>query len=146
MSLQNTEKQNIKVMLRTTIDNGSETDTFELTAFGTKFSKGNALYLQYTEESENGKTQTTIKYKESETLLMRSGAVKMRQVFSLAEITNGHYESMYGTMAMQTRTKLVSHIWNVEKREGKFLFDYDLFMQGDLLGQYEMVIAYKEEA
>jgi uncharacterized beta-barrel protein YwiB (DUF1934 family) len=146
LDIQNTEKQKVNVILHTKIRNGGETDTFEIVTSGTKFTKGNALYLQYSEESENGIVQTTIKYKEAEALLMRSGSVNMRQVFNLAEITNGHYESQYGTMPMQTRTKLVSHIWNQERREGKFLFDYDLFMQGNLLGQYEMTIAYKEEA
>lgn len=145
MSQQETEKQNVKVMLRTTIKNGTETDTYELITFGTKFNKGNALYLQYTEEDENGKTQTTVKYKEPEALLMRGGAVKMRQVFVPGEAMNGHYESMYGSMPMQTRTQAVRHEWEEEIREGRFVFRYELYMQGDLLGQYEMEIAYREE-
>jgi uncharacterized beta-barrel protein YwiB (DUF1934 family) len=146
LSLLDNVKQNVKVMLRTKINNGTEADTYELITFGTKFTKGTAVYLQYTEEDENGKTQTTIKYKEQEALLMRGGAVNMRQVFSPSVATNGHYESKYGTMPMRTKTKSVSHEWNEEKREGRFVFDYELFMQGSLLGQYEMEIAYKEEA
>ncbi|PLT35903.1 DUF1934 domain-containing protein [Bacillus sp. V5-8f] len=146
MSLQETDKQKVKVMLRTTIRNDGETESYELTTFGTKFSKGNALYLQYTEEDENGKTQTTVKYKDPEALIMRGGAVKMRQVFNPGETLNGHYESMYGSMPIQTKTESISHVWTEEKREGMFVFRYELFMQGDLLGQYEMAIAYKEEA
>ncbi|CAH0345038.1 DUF1934 domain-containing protein [Bacillus sp. CECT 9360] len=144
MTMQNTDKQDVKVKLNTKISNGDETDTYEIVTSGTKFTKGNALYLQYTEEDDNGKTYTTLKFKEADALLMRSGVVKMRQVFSLSEVTNGHYESIYGTMTTQTRTKLISHLWDENKREGKFLFDYELFMQGNLLGQYEMVITYKE--
>ncbi|RFU62364.1 DUF1934 domain-containing protein [Peribacillus glennii] len=146
MSQQETEKQKVKVKLRTTIRNGAETETYEFTTFGMKFTKGNALYLQYTEEDENGKTQTTVKYKEPEALIMRGGAVKMRQVFNPGETMNGHYESRYGSMPMQTKTESVHHVWAEEKHEGMFVFRYELFMQGDLLGQYEMAIAYKEEA
>ena len=37
-----------------------------------------------------------LKHKPNETLLLRSGAFKMRQLFRLQETTNGHYESLYG--------------------------------------------------
>ncbi|MDQ7861500.1 DUF1934 family protein [Peribacillus frigoritolerans] len=43
-------------------------------------------------KNETGQTQTTIKHKPDETILLRNGAIKMRQLFRLQEATNGHYE------------------------------------------------------
>ena len=84
MTLHDIDKHAIKVTLQTKIKHGSETETYELVTFGTKMYKGADLYLQYKEENETGKTQTTIKHKPDETILLRNGAIKMRQLFPLA--------------------------------------------------------------
>lgn len=144
MTLQ--EKKKIKVTLQTKITIGSETEVYELVTFGEKFEKGLALYLQYTEEDENGKTKTMVKFKDQEALLMRNGTVKMRQLFVPDETTTGHYESIYGTLGMLTRTKAVEHRWNEVEKEGELNLRYDMKMQGSTLNKYEMTIAYKEEA
>jgi uncharacterized beta-barrel protein YwiB (DUF1934 family) len=145
LSFKDNKKQNVKVTLRTTIDNGSETESHELITFGTKFTKGNDFYLQYSEDGETGKTQTTIKYKDVEALLMRGGAVKMRQLFRPGEMTNGHYESQYGMMPMVTKAISIQHHQTIDADSGQIIFNYELYMQGDSLGRYEMVVAYKEE-
>ena len=80
MTLHDIDKQAIKVTLQTKIKHGSETETYELVTFGTKMYKGADLYLQYKEENEAGQTQTTIKHKPDETILLRNGAIKMRQL------------------------------------------------------------------
>ncbi|MFB7637459.1 DUF1934 domain-containing protein [Peribacillus butanolivorans] len=146
MSLHDIDKHNIKVTLQTKIRHGSETETYELVTFGTKMYKGSDLYLQYTEENEAGKTQTTIKHKTNDTILLRNGAIKMRQLFRLQEATNGHYESIYGRLGLLTTTKKIHHQWDEQKKEGKLVLHYRLHMQGSEPGQYEMTISYKEEA
>ena len=100
MSLHHIDKQKIKVTLQMKISFGSDTESYELITFGTSMYKGTDVYLQYTEESEAGTTNTTIKHKPNETLLLRSGAFKMRQLFRLQETTNGHYESLYGMLGL----------------------------------------------
>ncbi|MBR8645124.1 DUF1934 domain-containing protein [[Brevibacterium] frigoritolerans] len=105
MTLHDIDKHAIKVTLQTKIKHGSETETYELVTFGTKMYKGADLYLQYKEENETGQTQTTIKHKPDETILLRNGAIKMRQLFRLQEATNGHYESIYGRLGLRTTTK-----------------------------------------
>ncbi|WP_409303276.1 DUF1934 domain-containing protein [Peribacillus sp. SCS-155] len=145
MSLQDTEKLKVKVTLQTTIQNGKEKESYELVTSGTVLIKKNDIYLQYTEETEAGKTNTTIKYKNAEALLMRGGAVKMRQLFRPGGITRGHYESLYGTLPMVTKTKSIHHVFFDEQNEGEFTFHYELIMQEESLGHYIMVIKYKEE-
>ncbi|WP_419882424.1 DUF1934 domain-containing protein [Peribacillus sp. B-H-3] len=146
MTLQDSGKKNIKVTLQTKIRNGSGTESYELITFGTMFFKAGSLYLQYGEENEYGKTQTTIKYKGHEALLLRNGAVKMRQSFVPEETVHGHYESVYGTLGMITHTNSLEYQWNEDEKEGKLVLNYELTMQGSEKGYYEMTIAFREEA
>lgn len=143
MSLHQIDKQKVKVTLKTKITYGPDTESFELITFGTSLYKGADLYLQYTEESEAGSTNTTIKHKSNETILLRNGAFKMRQLFRLQETTNGHYENVYGMFGLLTTTNHISHQWNEQEHEGKLTLHYQLHMQGSEPGQYEMTIIYK---
>lgn len=143
MSLHHIDKQKIKVTLQMKISFGSDTESYELITFGTSMYKGTDLYLQYTEESEAGTTNTTVKHKPNETLLLRSGAFKMRQLFRLQETTNGHYESLYGMLGLLTTTNHISHQWDDAEQEGTLTLRYQLHMQGSEPGQYEMTILYK---
>jgi uncharacterized beta-barrel protein YwiB (DUF1934 family) len=145
LPLQATNKKKIKVTLQTKITMDSETEKYELVTFGNKFLKGPSLYLQYEEENDAGKTQTTLKYKEYETLILRNGSVKMRQLFRKDETTNGHYESVFGTLGMLTHTKAATHHWDEKAKEGVLFLCYDMQIQGSDPGQYEMTITYKEE-
>ncbi len=129
--------------LKTKITYGPDSESYELITFGTSQYKGSDLYLQYTEESGSGTTNTTIKHKSNETLLLRNGAFKMRQLFRLQETTNGHYENIYGTFGLLTTTNHISHHWNEIEQEGKLTLHYQLHMQGSEPGQYEMTIMYK---
>ncbi|MFF2853280.1 DUF1934 domain-containing protein [Peribacillus sp. NPDC058002] len=146
MTLHDIDKHAIKVTLQTKIMHGSETETYELVTFGTKMYKGADLYLQYKEENEAGQTQTTIKHKPDETILLRNGDIKMRQLFRLQEATNGHYESIYGRLGLRTTAKKIHHQWDEQTKQGKLVLKYTLHMQGSEPGQYEMTISYKEEA
>ncbi|KMY51990.1 hypothetical protein AC625_22715 [Peribacillus loiseleuriae] len=146
LALQDLEKQSVKVTLKTKITVGSESEAYELITFGTKFQKNSSFYLQYAEESEAGKIQTTVKNKDNEILLLRNGAVKMRQLFREGETTNGHYESMYGMLPLLTKTKSAHHQWNDMTKEGRFDISYRMQMQGAEPGQYELTLTYKEEA
>jgi uncharacterized beta-barrel protein YwiB (DUF1934 family) len=137
------DKQKIKVTLQTSITYGAETETYELITFGTSMYKGPNLYLQYTEESEAGTTNTTIKHKANETLLLRNGVFKMRQLFRLHETTNGHYENEYCLFGLLTATNTISHQWNEQEQEGKLTLRYVLHVQGSEPGQYEMTVTYK---
>ncbi|RFU70863.1 DUF1934 domain-containing protein [Peribacillus saganii] len=145
MSLNGTDRKSVAITLKTTIHNGGETQTYELVLSGTQMFKSSALYLQFEEASENGTIKTTIKYTKEEALLMRSGAVKMRQVFRPGELTNGHYQSIYGTLPMITTTHEMAHKISQDNSE-EIIFRYNLEMNGDSLGLYKMSIKYREVA
>ncbi|WP_180954020.1 DUF1934 domain-containing protein [Bacillus sp. M6-12] len=145
MSLNGTDKKNVAITLKTAIHNGGETETYELVLSGIQIFKNAAVYLQFEEAGENGAIKTIIKYTEDEALLMRSGAVKMRQVFRPGELTNGHYESIYGTLPMVTNTHEMARKISGQDHSEEIIFRYNLEMNGDNLGLYEMSIKYREE-
>ncbi|MBM7690642.1 uncharacterized beta-barrel protein YwiB (DUF1934 family) [Peribacillus deserti] len=140
------DKRSVRVTVKTTITNGSETETFELATLGNLHNKANADYLQYEEKDENGLINTYVKFTDTELMLMRSGSVTMKQYFRENEVTSGYYESMYGRLEMQTDTSKIVREWNDPAKEGKIELYYDLMMQGNHLGVYQMTIIYKEEA
>ncbi|WP_374721585.1 DUF1934 domain-containing protein [Peribacillus tepidiphilus] len=140
------EKKNVKVHLKTTITTGEDTETYEFLTFGTSQLKGNTLYLQYEEvQEDHQKVQTTVKWTDEEAFIMRSGAIKMRQRFIRDAHTIGVYESPYGALNMKTLTKKMEYSWNNHTKEGKIILIYELAIQGNEIGRYEMTIGYKEE-
>ncbi|OIU66428.1 DUF1934 domain-containing protein [Rossellomorea aquimaris] len=141
----NSESTPVKIHLKTTITVGEESDAFELVSFGRYYEKGDAFFLKYDEVQEEGTTHTIVKVTDTQALILRSGAVKMRMVFNEEEEMNGSYESELGTLLLTTKTKKLSHTKNLSRTEGDFNLSYELIMQGSPVGDYEMSINFKEE-
>lgn len=145
MSLQDINKHAITVRVQTKITFGKDTERHSIKSSGWKFSKGGSQYVQFIEENEAGSIQTTIKCKNDEILLLRNGAVKMRQLFRTMETTNGHYESIYGALELLTRTDSIEHLWDEKTGAGSLKLVYMMQMQGADPGRYEMIVSYKED-
>ncbi len=141
----NSESTPVKIHLKTTITVGEESDAFELVSFGRYYEKGDAFFLKYDEVQEEGTIHTIVKVTDTQALILRSGAVKMRMVFNEEEEMNGSYESELGTLLLTTKTKKLSHTKNLSRTEGDFNLSYELIMQGSPVGDYEMSINFKEE-
>lgn len=140
------ENKPVKIHLQTTVSNGNEKETYELLTFGTLQKKNNTLYLRYDEVQEDlQKTKTVVKWSDEEVFIMRSGHVKMRQRFIKNVMTTSTFESPIATLQMLTTAKSMKNSWDSEKSEGTMVLIYDLNMQGNDVGEYEMKITYKEE-
>ncbi|WP_157950815.1 DUF1934 domain-containing protein [Peribacillus acanthi] len=141
------EQKDVKVTLKTVISSGNEKEEYEFITFGTAQTKGETLYLQYDEIQDDNqeRIQTVVKWNDEEAFIMRKGPVKMRQRFRRDVETVGIYESQYGSMQMLTYTNKMEYTWNNLEKEGIISLIYDLNMQGNKIGQYEMTILYKEE-
>lgn len=133
----------VKIHLKTTITQDRENEKYELMLLGEYYQKGDAAFLKYNEELEEGTVHTIIKMSEESAVILRSGALKMRLGFHKDVEKNGSYESPYGTFLLSTKTKKIEHK-NIGNNEGQFLLTYDLMMQGASSGKYEMLITYKE--
>jgi uncharacterized beta-barrel protein YwiB (DUF1934 family) len=134
----------VKVVVRTTISQGDESEVFELVTFGRFFHKGSAFYLFYEEELDVGKIKTSVKFSDNDAVLIRSGAVNMRLAFHPNRQMKGHYETPYGTMDTMTDTKGLTH-QQMSDKEGKLNLLYDFMLQEDHAGTYQLEISYKKE-
>ncbi|MCA1055064.1 DUF1934 domain-containing protein [Rossellomorea aquimaris] len=139
------ESTPVKIHLKTNVTIGDDSDAFELVSFGRFYEKDDAFFLKYDEVQEEGTIHTVVKVTDTQALILRSGAVKMRMVFNEWEEMNGSYESELGTLLLKTKTKKLSHTKHLSKAEGDFNLSYELIMQGSSVGDYEMSINFKEE-
>ncbi|MGJ7920699.1 DUF1934 domain-containing protein [Neobacillus sp. LXY-4] len=140
-----TEPIPVKINVKTMIDHGDHTETYELTAFGRYQQTATASFLRYEEAMEVGPVNTMIKMAENEVLILRNGAVKMRMVFRKGLAVSGTYHSPHGLMEIITEAKSIDHSHNKETNEGMINLHYDLSMQATLAGTYHLEIKYEEE-
>ncbi|WP_306461672.1 DUF1934 domain-containing protein [Robertmurraya kyonggiensis] len=137
------EHKPIKIKVTTTIWDGDQKETFELTTFGRYYEKSGSTYLQYEEVMEEGNVKSIVKVSKDETLILRSGAITMRMVFEMNKKHLGRYETPFGTMGISTRTKRLAHSFGAHN--GAIDILYELHMQGALAGTYHLEISYEEE-
>ncbi len=140
-----TEQLPVKITVNTTIHNGSEKETYELTTFGHFYKKSNSVYLRYEEFNEEGTIKTVVKISGQEGSLLRSGAVKMRIPFQKNKTATGSYETPYGILELSTATSKIDHSFDEESNRGEFNFLYRLNMQGSDTGTYQLTIRFKED-
>lgn len=136
----------VNVSLHTKVTDAGETDHTELKSDGTLFQKSDAVYLRYDEVmNDNDKVQTTIKIKQEDVTIIRSGAVSMKQRFAANTLKEGTYESPYGPIQIATKTDSLDFRWHDETREGKLTLNYRVLFQGEEAGYHELTIKLKGE-
>ncbi|MFC4410706.1 DUF1934 domain-containing protein [Chungangia koreensis] len=131
----------VKIKLVTTIRHpDQETETFELWAEGRQVEKAGKTYLTYEEIQEHvtGNIKTTVKFGETEALILRSGGLTMRLPFSMASEQNGSFEGEFGTMLVTTTTLSIDH------RDGRFTIEYALKSGSNHVGDYKLEFTYTE--
>jgi uncharacterized beta-barrel protein YwiB (DUF1934 family) len=141
-----TEQMPVKITVNTTIQNGQEKETYELTTFGYYYKKTNSVFLRYEEHMEEGAIKTVVKISGQEGSILRNGAVNMRLPFYKNKSLTGSYESPYGVLEMKTSTTRISHEFNEDFRKGEIDLLYDLKMEGSNAGTYHLLITFEEEA
>lgn len=88
--------------------------------------------------------KTIIKIQDEQVLIMRSGAVSMRQTHVKGEWTTGTYTSELGTFALQTKTDNVLFKWSDEKKKGQLFLTYALLLSEQEAGRYTITLNLKE--
>lgn len=145
MPIQPADQIPVKIKVHTSIQNGGEKETFELTTFGRYYLKNASAYLQYEEVTEEGPMKTTMKLTGTEMLLMRSGSIKMRMLLEEKKKHRGSYTTSFGELQIITDTKELQHRWNSETSEGRLEVLYNLSIQGSEAGTYKLQIVFEEE-
>ncbi|WP_026314458.1 DUF1934 domain-containing protein [Heyndrickxia acidiproducens] len=132
----------VKIQLSTQIFQ-EEQEKVEMILSGRYYEKGNAAYLKYDEVQEEGKVHTVVKISGSRALILRSGAIRMRLDLRVGEKRRSTYESRYGNFPMEAKATGIGH-HRSGQAQGRFSLGYELFMQGNHLGTYNMAIHYEE--
>lgn len=138
----NEEKIPVSLKLVTEIRDQSRKENMVQETEGFLYAKNNATFLSYNEEIENaGEVQTVVKIQDEKVLIIRTGAVTMKQTFTKGKETEGTYQSPYGKMSMVTKTENIrTSFKNIHN--GKLFLTYLLEMQGNQLGRYRMTFSF----
>lgn len=110
-------------------------EMIEQTYYGKWTQKVDSWILMYKEDVEGaGGVMTTVKSYDQGAIIIRTGAIRMRQEFRLGRWTEGKYDGPFGSMLMKTKTE------RLQVADGRFLLHYRLKLNGEDLGRYELEI------
>lgn len=124
-------------------EHDNEKETIEVRTTGESFLKGKTIYLRYEEEHELGFVKTTVKIAENEVVVMRSGAVTMKQRFVEGKLTLTDYSTPFGKLQLETNTTSLSFI--AQELEDKLIILYDLRIDEKEKHVHKLMITYREE-
>ncbi|PFJ17507.1 hypothetical protein COD67_08215 [Bacillus cereus] len=133
----------VHVHFVTEIREGARKETVAFETDGQYYVKGQGSYITFQEPNEQGEVKTIIKIQDEQVLIMRSGAVSMRQTHVKGEWTVGTYTSELGTFALQTKTDNVLFKWSDEKKKGQLFLTYALLLSEQEAGRYTITINLK---
>ncbi|RXJ02736.1 DUF1934 domain-containing protein [Anaerobacillus alkaliphilus] len=135
----------VSVNMKTQITGGEEEQVITLSADGRIFKKDVGLYLQFKEETEEvGSVNQVVKLDDNQTItIIRQGAVSMKQLFQQGIKSEGVYRSPFGIMLMNTETKYININIDEQKVEGTIRISYQLHMQDEFAGNYDITIQFR---
>jgi uncharacterized beta-barrel protein YwiB (DUF1934 family) len=139
------ESTPIQLTVLSEIHNGKDNDkeTIEVNTTGEYVQKGKTMYIRYEEEHELGFVKTTVKIAKNEVVVMRTGAVTMKQRFSEGLLTLTDYSTPFGRLQLETKTKSLT--MDTNELEGKLVILYDLQIDEKEKHVHKLVLTYKEE-
>ncbi|MDQ0232184.1 DUF1934 domain-containing protein [Metabacillus malikii] len=120
-----------------------DNEKIEVTTVGECILKGSTKYIRYEEEHELGSVKTTVKIAADEVVVMRTGAVSMKQRFIEGAVTTTDYTTPFGKLQLETITNAVSHVSDLS--EGKLVLQYDLQIDEKEKHIHTLEMTYKEE-
>lgn len=131
----------VHINLESVVDRpDSPQETTELKTEGQFYIKDEAYYLLYEERMEEGEAvRNTLKVTDREALVIRKGAVSMRQPLVEGEKTKGVYQNPLGNMHIETKTKQADIRWSQETASGQIVLRYDLNMENQPVGRFQLI-------
>ncbi|WLR41747.1 DUF1934 domain-containing protein [Bacillus carboniphilus] len=136
-------KTQIKLHIKNKINNGHDEDTIEFHTTGVFYKKNDHIFLVYDEVQDDEVIQTTIKASEEKALIMRSGAVSMKQRFQEGESSSTLYKTKYGNLRLDAYTKSLKV--ESDNQKGAIYIQYELDMDEGQNHLHTLSVTYKEE-
>ncbi|MDT8860481.1 DUF1934 family protein [Alkalihalobacillus sp. MEB130] len=144
--MKNTIKRIVKMRFQTKINHDDHTESYEFTTRGELFHKGNQDYLRFQEAlSENDTVQTTMKWDGRELMLIRQGAILMRQGFIVGEETFGRYVTPDASWETTASTDKLLVQWPSGKSRGRIQLTYKFSLQGQDTGTHQVRLTLEED-
>lgn len=143
---------NDKTSIKLTLVSKQEAEALTQSFMGELYLKGNSIFIKYAEHIEGQEIRHLIRYSPNELKLTRRGLVESEQVYRLHEQTGGYYDNHMVHIKMETVTKQLTAT-DKEKRiiigvptalPFHLNFDYDLFVDGQPAGQFEIRLTIEE--
>ncbi|MCH1626189.1 DUF1934 domain-containing protein [Ferdinandcohnia quinoae] len=134
----------IQIKFVTEIKDGLRKENVAFDTNGLYYIKGSSTYLSFEELQEVGPVKTIIKITDSDVLILRSGAAKMRQLYRKNEEIIGTFQNQMGTFEMTTKTNNIEYKYYKNSRKGTLFLSYELSLQGEKSGRYAISITFKE--
>lgn len=124
-------------------EDDDDKDKIELHTTGEQYLKGETVYLRYDEEHELGSVKTTVKISSNEVMVMRSGAVTMKQRFIQDATTLTDYATPFGKLQLEIHTKSIT----IDKTEleDRLVILYDLQIDENEKHVHKLMMTYKED-
>jgi uncharacterized beta-barrel protein YwiB (DUF1934 family) len=135
----------VKISLKTSIFQDGVREEYELIAFGRFHKKDGIYYLKYDEIIDSGTIHTTVKIKEDEVLILRSGSLNMRQAYKRDRLMSGTFETELGTFYLTTNTKELDFQWDPDLKKGTLKIHYGLIMEQVDVGTYRLTFTFQED-
>lgn len=135
----------IKVLSAIQQQNDHEKEEIEFYTDGECTIKGSTIYLRYEETHELGAVKTTVKIKDREITVIRSGAVRMKQTFIENEQTSTDYSTPFGQMQLATKTNSLFLQTDKGAKEGKVVIIYDLIIGENDKHLHTLTISFKAD-
>ncbi|NPC94486.1 DUF1934 family protein [Bacillus sp. WMMC1349] len=131
----------VNIHVKSLIQEGADAETIEFKTTGIYYMKKDKIYLSYEEEHEAGKIKTVVKASEHEVLIMRSGAIKMKQRFRPGSRTTTRYKMPFGSLELGVDTKVLSV--SQQSSNGNIHILYDMIISQDQRHLHKMSISYQ---
>ncbi|MCO7176297.1 DUF1934 domain-containing protein [Sporolactobacillus kofuensis] len=93
-----------------------------------------SLYLTYNDRIAEGYADYTIRISGQEALILRKGAMPMRQPLRLGISMDGTYETAYGVLSTTATAEKIETVFDSSTRAGSVRLVYALTMQGQSTG------------
>ncbi|MGV3489666.1 MAG: DUF1934 domain-containing protein [Tuberibacillus sp.] len=139
------QHHDVNILLSSTIERDGSAEETKLYIQGQFYIKNDAFYLKYKENVEDfGIIDHTIRIKQNEGLILRKGAIDMRQPLAVGDSREGTYKSPFGAMQTLVDTECLDVQWMEEQGEGIINMRYDLYMQGESFGRVTLIFQIKE--
>ncbi len=139
-------KQNGIVTFKMTTKQGLDVTETTYETPGVLFYKDDQYFLFYDEESVEDKSVTKCRYEftQDELRIRRKGNVTVEQAHKIGIQTKGYMKTVYGNLDTMVKTHQLSITSLTTSVE--VIVDYDLYVSGDRVGNYQLTVVFNKEA